>query len=329
MARKKAPPEHENLERWMVSYADFMTLLFATFVVLYALSQLNVSDFKEIEESIKKAFSSATSIMQGTEGLLIETGKDILDSSMADSMIESLFMEYISPKYEQESFEQIKKEIDKMKKDGELEGVNVTIDSRGLVIRIDDNNILFASGSAELSDTAKARLDKIGRLIVQKFAMHIIKVEGHTDNVPAGGRYPSNWELSAARSSSIVRYLINKFKILPEMFTVVGYADTRPAEPNKPNKAKDRRVEIIVQRNNLKNLDHYQNTFMNMSKEEQLRRRNEQIQILKQLENGEIVGLDEDVKHYSGIAQPGKNPTASSNDFIEETKRINKIQNAE
>ena len=327
MARKKAPPEHENLERWMVSYADFMTLLFATFVVLYALSQLNVSDFKEIEESIKKAFSSATSIMQGTEGLLVDTGKDILDSNMADSMIDSLFMEYISPKYEQESFEQIKREIDQMKKDGELEGVSATIDSRGLVIRIDDNNILFASGSAELSDTAKSRLDKIGKLIVQKFAMHIIKVEGHTDNVPVGGRYPSNCELSASRSSSIVRYLINKFKILPEMFTVFGYADTRPSEPNKPNKAKDRRVEIIVQRNNLKNLDHYQNTYMNMDKQEQLRRRNEQIQIIKQLESGEIVGLDEDVKHYSGIAQPGVLPTEKNNDFIDETKRLNQLQN--
>ncbi len=329
MARKKQPEEHENLERWLVSYADFMTLLFATFVVLYALSQINVNDFKKVEESIKKAFS-ATSIMQGTEGLLVETGKDILDSSTANSMIDSLLMEYISPKYEQESFEQIKREIDQMKKDGELEGVSATIDSRGLVIRIDDNNILFASGSADLSDTAKSRLDKIGKLIVEKFAMHIIKVEGHTDNVPAGGRYPSNWELSAARSSSIVRYLINKFKILPEMFTVIGYADTRPAEPNKPNKAKDRRVEIIVQRNNLKNMDHYQNTYLNMGKEEQLRRRrNEQIQILKQLESGEIVGLDEDVKHYSGIAQPGKAPTEKTNDFIDETKRINEMGNIE
>lgn len=328
MARKKAPPEHENLERWLVSYADFMTLLFATFVVLYALSQINVNDFKKIEESIKKAFS-ATSIMQGTEGLMKETGKDILESSMADSMIESLLMEYISPKYEQESYEQIKLQIDKLKKDGELDGVSATIDDRGLVIRIDDNNIIFASGSAELSDTAKSKLDKIGKLIVEKFAMHIIKVEGHTDTVPAGGRYPSNWELSAARSSSIVRYLIGKFKILPEMFTVVGYADTRPAEAGMPNAARDRRVEIIVQRNNLKNMDHYQNTYINMGKEEQLRRRNEQIQIIKQLESGEIVGLDEDVKHSTGIAKPGKSAYESTNDFIDESKRINEMDNAQ
>ena len=113
------------------------------------------------------------------------------------------------------------------------------------------------------------------------------------------------------------------------MFTVIGYADTRPAEPNKPNKAKDRRVEIIVQRNNLKNMDHYQNTYLNMGKEEQLRRRNEQIQILKQLESGEIVGLNEDVKHYTGIAQPGKAPTEKTNDFIDETKRINEMENIE
>ena len=187
----------------------------------------------------------------------------------------------------------------------------------------DDREILEAGSLAKVIAVSGVKL------IVEKFAMHIIKVEGHTDNVPAGGRYPSNWELSAARSSSIVRYLINKFKILPEMFTVIGYADTRPAEPNKPNKAKDRRVEIIVQRNNLKNMDHYQNTYLNMGKEEQLRRRNEQIQILKQLESGEIVGLDEDVKHYSGIAQPGKAPTEKTNDFIDETKRINEMENLE
>ena len=114
MARKKKHEEHENLERWLVSYADFMTLLFATFVVLYALSQINVNEFKKVEESLRRAFSSH-SIMDGSEGMM-DSGNSISDANAADSMIDSLFMEYISQRYEKESYEQIKKQIDDMKK---------------------------------------------------------------------------------------------------------------------------------------------------------------------------------------------------------------------
>ena len=97
MAKKKKPEEHENLERWLVSYADFMTLLFATFVVLYALSQINVNEFKKVEESLKKAFS-VQSILDGGSGVM-SSGESVLDASAANSMIDSLMMEYISNKF--------------------------------------------------------------------------------------------------------------------------------------------------------------------------------------------------------------------------------------
>ena len=164
----------------------------------------------------------------------MSSGESVMDASAADSMIDTLLMEYISQRYEQESYDKIKKEIDDMAKSGEMDGVSATIDERGLVITITDKGILFPSGSAELSDGAKKILDTIGKLIVQKFAMHSIKVEGHTDSVPiSGGKYPSNWELSSARASSIVRYLIDRFKILPDLMSAVGYADTRPAATGK------------------------------------------------------------------------------------------------
>ena len=146
MAKKKKAEEHENLERWLVSYADFMTLLFATFVVLYALSQINVNEFKKVEESLKKAFS-IQSILDGGSGVM-SSGNSVLDTSAADSMIDSLLMEYISPRYEQESYEKIKKEIEDLAKSGEMNGVSATIDERGLVITISDKNILFKSGYA-------------------------------------------------------------------------------------------------------------------------------------------------------------------------------------
>ena len=117
MAKKKKAEEHENLERWLVSYADFMTLLFATFVVLYALSQINVNEFKKVEESLKKAFS-AQSMLDGGSGVLTQ-GNSVMDANAANSMIDSLMMEYISPRYEQESYEKIKKDLDAMTKNEE------------------------------------------------------------------------------------------------------------------------------------------------------------------------------------------------------------------
>lgn len=319
MARKKKPEEHENLERWLVSYADFMTLLFATFVVLYALSQINVNEFKKVEESLKKAFS-IQSILDGGSGVM-SSGNSVMDTSAANSVIDNLLMEYISPRYEQESYEKIKKEVEDLAKSGEMDGVSATIDERGLVITITDKNILFASASADLNANAKKLLDKIGKLIIEKFAMHSIRVEGHTDSLPiSGGKYPSNWELSSARASSIVRYLIDRFHILPDLMSAVGYADTRPVDTAKTPEAlaKNRRVEIVVQRNQYKNLDHYQNTYIKLGKTEQQRRRNEQIKIIKEIENNEIESLGDDIHHSSEMSE-------YSNDFLEESRRIEKL----
>ena len=320
MARKKKPEDHENLERWLVSYADFMTLLFATFVVLYALSQINVNEFKKIEESIRKAFS-VQSILDGGSGVMSQ-GETVLDaSSAADSVIDSLMLEFISQKYEQESYEQIKKEVDNLNKSGELSGVTAKIDERGLVIVVSDKDLLFKSGSAELTDEAKKILEKVGKLIVEKFAMHIIKVEGHTDNMPiSGGRYPSNWELSSARASAIVRFLIDRFKILPNLMAAVGYAETRPAEKGTDASAlaKNRRVEIVVQRNQFKNLDHFQNSYLKMDKMEQQRRRNEQIRIIKEIDNTEFESLGEDVRNNNLLETTGTS-------FLEESKRLEEL----
>ena len=130
MAKKHKAPEHENLERWLVSYADFITLLFATFVVLYALAQTDVSELTKIDEALQKAFSK-NSILQGQEGIM-ESGQNVFDSMNGNSFIQELMTEYISQKYESQSFEQIAKSVEQMKKDGELEGVEAKITDQGL-----------------------------------------------------------------------------------------------------------------------------------------------------------------------------------------------------
>ena len=310
----------------MVSYADFLTLLFATFVVLYALSQINLEQFKELQLSIKKAFT-APSIMQGDMGVMNQ-GKNIIDNSNSNAMIDSLMLEYVSPAYEQDSFENIKEDIDALSKTGELDGVNATIDERGLVININDNGILFKSGSADLSNSAKSKLDLIGKLIIQKFAMHQIRIEGHSDKIPSSGKYPSNWELSSARASAITRYLIAKFKFLPDLFTVVGYADTRPLINGNTSDilAKNRRVEIIVLRNQNKRAELNQDSFIKMNKTQQQAVRNEQIDIVKSMDRSELQKIENKIKKQEEAIKEQQPTHATSSDFENETERLREIR---
>ena len=278
MARKKKHEEHENLERWLVSYADFMTLLFATFVVLYALSQVDVAKFTKLGESLKVGFSQ--SVLQGSEGIMDNSGQSVLDSSPGNSMIDSLIFEYLNPQYEQQSFDDIQKEIKNSK---ELDGVKVEQTERGLVISVSDRVLEFEPGSASISKEAKIKLDKIGGIIGRKFLVHSFRVEGHTDNIPfASDRYPSNWELSAARSGSVARYLMTRFKFDPALFTIVGFADTRPKAPNNSerNRAKNRSVDIVVLKNQYKSLEDNRDKMISLDKKEQQKKHDQQLETI-------------------------------------------------
>lgn len=287
MAKKKKEEAHENLERWLVSYGDFITLLFATFVVLYALSQIDLTEFATLEESIKKAFN-APSILEGSDSILDSKGASILEASAADSTIAPLMLEYISQKYEEQSFEDIKETLEQMTKNGDMEGVDAQITDKGLLITM-KNDLLFYSGSATLTDKAMKTLDNVGVLIGEKFALHNIRVEGHTDNQPINTfLFPSNWELSGARSSSIIRYLITRFKFRPNIFTAVGYGDTRPIVDNKTveNRAKNRRVEILVLKNKFKGFEHATSSVMKQPKKEQEAFQAERMATIQRIKNG-------------------------------------------
>ena len=228
MARKKPPEEHENLERWLVSYGDFITLLFATFVVLYALAQSDANDYAKLEEALKNVFD--TSNILDAQEMILDGNQNIFDQYQSNSFIPGLMMESISPRYEDEAFKEIEEQIKKLKQAGELEGISAKLTEKGLLITFDDK-YLFATASAALSQNAKNLLDKVGVLICKKFVLHSMRIEGHTDSEPIHSTiYPSNWELSSARSSSVVRYLIQRFHFGPHLFSAIGFADTRPLE---------------------------------------------------------------------------------------------------
>ena len=248
MAKKKKAEEHENLERWLVSYADFMTLLFATFVVLYALAQSDVNAFKNIEESLKRAFSqnifdNQASIMDGSDSML----------DGQQGAINPLMLEYMSQKYEQESYEEIKEDIENLKADV----FTAEMCDKGLIIRMNDKAIKFVPASAEIEKDSIPLLNEIAKIIKERFSIHYIEVEGHTDSDGISNeKFPSNWELSSARASSVVRYLIRTNGFNPKIFSAVGLADTVPIAPNisAANKAKNRRVEIVIVKNKYKDL---------------------------------------------------------------------------
>ena len=289
MAKKQKHEDHENLERWLVSYGDFITLLFATFVVLYALAQVDATDFAKLEESLQKAFSQAN-IFDAKEMIFDGENSFFEENQNANSFIPSLMLEYISPKYEEESFKEIDQEIKELTEIGELDGISSKITDMGLLLTFDDQ-YLFAPASAYLDSKAKKLLDKVGVLICKKFVLHYMLVEGHTDSFAINSKiYPSNWELSSARSCSVVRYLISRFKFAPALFSAVGFADTRPVENSVTSKdPANRRVEILILKNKYKSqFGVKKDISLNLTKKQQDEIQKQRAEIIKNVEGDSI-----------------------------------------
>lgn len=246
MGKKQKHEEHENLERYLVSYADFMTLMFATFVVLYALAQSDANSFRDIEEAIKKAFSQ--SVLEGDPSIL--SGQSSMFEGQ-DGASNPLMLEYMSQKYEDASYAEIIEDAEKFKD----KGVSVSMEDRGLVLRLSDKAVHFAPGTAIIAKDSYKIIDEIAKIIKKRFSIHYIQVEGHSDSDKmSNAQYPSNWELSSARSSSVIRYLQESGNFNPKIFIAVGLADSVPLynESSEINKEKNRRVEIVILKNRFK-----------------------------------------------------------------------------
>jgi chemotaxis protein MotB len=242
MAIKKRHEEHENHERWLVSYADFITLLFAFFVVLYASSQADQEKQKKVETSIKASFGQGGDAQAAPfdelQNLQPQNIKPRLLTSFPPRGSGAAEVQgYVEKKLEQESEEG---------QEGGQAVTGVRHDAIGVRIQVAANRI-FDSGSADLKADSGAALDKIGELLKESGRRLII--EGHTDDQPIKtALYPSNWELSASRATKIVRYLVAKHKIAASRLTAVAYADQKPLVPNtsEVNRAKNRRIEVMI-----------------------------------------------------------------------------------
>ena len=250
MARKPKHEEHENHERWLVSYADFITLLFAFFVVMYAISSVNEGKYRVLSSALVSAFShpqrTVEPIQYGTplRSPIIQHESVVKDENTVSRV--GVDHRIMPTQNELANMEKIADEIQyNLKELIDKELITVTKTNLGLEIEI-TSNILFASGVAVLSSQAISPLKKIAAVLSK--APNDINVEGYTDNVPISTvNFPSNWELSAARAASVVR-LFTQTGISPTRLKAIGFAEYRPIADNATEygRNKNRRVAIMV-----------------------------------------------------------------------------------
>lgn len=218
---RRSTRRHENVDRWLLTYADMITLLVALFIMLYSMSAVNQEKFGALAQSMRREFQA---LPEHHGGKIIGTGQIVDPLEQQASQLQQF-----------------------LEQSGLQTQVRVRHEERGLVISLLSDGTLFDLGSADLKPSARQVLDRVAQVL--RAVPNPVLIEGHTDNLPIRtAQYPSNWELSAARAARVLRYLVQKGGIPSHRLIAVGYADTRPLVPNTSpsNRAQNRRVDIAI-----------------------------------------------------------------------------------
>jgi chemotaxis protein MotB len=250
MARRQKHEEHENHERWLVSYADFITLLFAFFVVMYAISSVNEGKYKVLSLSIVEAFKNTPAsekviyIQAPIPQAAVENGKPIPQIiPMQKPSPAPLDSEKLQRRENMKSVaNDLLKVMEPLVKGGQ---VKVTESNRGISIEI-NASLLFETAKADLNPASKEVLNAVAKVIATD--THQIQVEGYTDNLPMKSPvFPSNWELSTARASSVIR-LFSDNGVGGDRMVAIGYGDNRAVDSNDTpeGRARNRRVTVMI-----------------------------------------------------------------------------------
>jgi chemotaxis protein MotB len=292
--RRGPAAEPENEERWLLTYADMLTLLFALFMVLFSISSVNISKYQILQQSLKAAFSG--SILPGGRAIL-QSGSQSTDQHvpataavpsivplvptptsrsssstgsanasspaakaaqaanskpLSTAQLQAALNSMSASVAEEQSFVALQKKLNAYAKaHGFGDRVQTVIERRGLVVRVLTDKLLFDSGQATLQPAGAPLLEEVASLLnVDK--SHPITVEGNTDNQPiATSQFPSNWELSTARATTVVRFLI-AHGVSAERLAAAGYAALHPVDSNATatGRARNRRVDIVLMRLN-------------------------------------------------------------------------------
>jgi len=245
MARRKPiPHETENTDRWMVSYADFVTLLFAFFVVMYAMSSVNEGKYRVLADTMTEAFKVAPKspdpIQIGKENKVVSSSKPAIEVNKPIKIIPKSQRTY--EREMKQIAETVSKSVQPLIKKGLIQ-----ITQHKLWVEIEMNSkILFSSADSELEEEAFPALKALADVL--KKLPNSIDVEGHTDNIPINNElFPSNWELSAARAASVV-HLFTRYGVNPRRLSSIGYAEFRPIANNSTadGRVRNRRVKIVI-----------------------------------------------------------------------------------
>lgn len=262
MAIKREPEKHANHERWLVSYGDFLTLLFAVFVAMYAMGQTDKKKAEELTQSLRESFGYSTRASAGQKGVL--QSQDIkpipaIKPEMAIIPITNK-MPPAGPRQGniggeagskqmagEKEFREMASALEAyLVKQGFQNKVALSITQRGLVISLKEAGF-FDSGSAKLKQNSIPTLRGIAEGL-QQYANRF-RVEGHTDSVPIrSSEFRSNWELSTARATNVIHFLVDAASFSPETLSAVGYGEYQPlvANDTPEQRAKNRRVDIVV-----------------------------------------------------------------------------------
>jgi chemotaxis protein MotB len=257
--------EHEDGERWLLSYADMITLLMVLFVVLFAISSVNTAKLDALSKSLSEEISGK--IVTGGPSIQETGGADSTKPAPPSAMIPPIQPvvetdpsentgqpggNAASAQREEENFRKLKQEIDQYAKSHGLEkSIQTRVARRGLVIRLLTDNVLFDSGQAQLQPRSQDLLSAIARLLVTE-VRHPIIVEGHTDSRAVNtAQFPTNWELSTTRATQVVRFLV-AHHVAARRLQAAGVAAQRPLASNasESGRSRNRRVEIVLARLN-------------------------------------------------------------------------------
>ncbi len=257
MSRRKRARHHANHERWLVSYADFITLLFAFFVVLYSSSQVDQRKVGQLAMAIQVAFQELGVFPASTTQIPVDTSEPMPFSVVQaiQNAKRNTEMGHVSPSpsgnldavSDEANLSAMQTELQQaLQHEIALHAVALHRETEGLVISLREF-AFFDSGSAALKPSAMPALDRIASILAIRTCA--LRIEGHTDNVPIHTvQMTSNWELSTARSTELVRLLIQHYQFSPQRLSAAGYAEYHPIASNQTpeGRAQNRRLDVVV-----------------------------------------------------------------------------------
>ncbi|MEC0093606.1 flagellar motor protein MotB [Paenibacillus macquariensis] len=260
--------EHGSRDRWLITYADLITLLLIFFVMMYAMSTLDKSKYDDVTQSLQLTFKSGDSILEEGSGITgtadkythknpdtttTPPAKEIVpdtQTQIQEQQPQALTERELAFRQQEQELQGLMSVISKYVSDNQLDDQIFVADKpQGISITLSDQ-FVFDAGRADLKSASGPVLAKLASLF--KNLGTTVSIEGHTDNVPItnSSKYKDNWELSGARALSILRFFLEQENLKPEGFQYAGYADTRPVGDNTTTlgRQSNRRVQIIVLR---------------------------------------------------------------------------------